>query len=61
MKETGTIGDIVDAQSQQQGFSVIQVKDGHVFTFTTETIERLLVAAEKTGKVVVFIKHGVPS
>lgn len=50
--------DLVDEQLRQQGISAIRVSDGHVFTFTLETLERLLEAAEEDGKVVIFVKRG---
>ena len=61
--EEGNLSDIVDAQIKQQGTGCIAVKDGHVFTFTTHTLELLLEQSLKTPdrKVIVFVKTGVIS
>lgn len=55
----GSIADVVDAQIEQQGTSVIRVDDGHVFTFTEATLRVLLEQSKAAGKVLVFVKHGV--
>jgi hypothetical protein len=54
----GTVADVIDAQIQQQGVSVIRVSDGHVFTFTLETLEALTERAREAGKVVLFVQTG---
>lgn len=53
------LAELINDQLEQQGVSVIRVSDGHVLTFTAETLARLQEAAKKTGRVVVFVKHGV--
>ncbi len=61
--EDTTVRDLVDEQIRQQGTGCVQVKDGHIFTFTRETIERLLVNALESaeGRVIVFVRHGAVS
>lgn len=50
-----------DLTDDWQGTSCVRVKDGMVFTFTKETLERLLSASQKAGRVVVFVKQGAQS
>jgi hypothetical protein len=49
--------EVVDDQIRAQGASAIRVNDGHVFTFTVETLE-LLLSKAVNGKVVLFVKQG---
>lgn len=56
------IGDLIDAQIDQQGVSVIRGNDNSfAFTFTTATLERLLASARGVGKVVVLVRAGAES
>ncbi len=54
------IGEVFDAQIEQQGTASIRVKDGQIFLFTTATLEALLAKSLENaeGKVVVFVKAG---
>lgn len=61
-KTDGDIGDVADAQIEQQGVASFRCEDGQVFVFTIATLERLLVAAhENGGKALVFVKAGATS
>lgn len=53
--------DYIDAQLSIHGVSCITVQDGHVLTFTTATLERLLERSREAGRVVVFVQRGVGS
>lgn len=53
---TTDLGEEVAMQIEQQGVASFKVDDGEVFIFTKETLEKLVVAAEKEGKVVLFVK-----
>ncbi len=55
------VNELIEAQIQSQGVSAIKVSDGHVFTFTLETLQRMVEQAQATGRVVVFVKHGAVS
>lgn len=54
----GTIGDLVEAQIEEQGVSCIRIDGGHVFTFTREILRQMLQRAELIGKVVVVVHTG---
>jgi hypothetical protein len=57
-RDDGDVGDVIEAQLKSQGVSCIAVEDGHVFTFTSETLAALVEKAAKTGKVALFVKRG---
>lgn len=45
-------------QADEAGVSYAAVSDGHVFTFTTAVLERLLAKSRVTGKAILFIQRG---
>lgn len=55
----GTVSDLVEAQIQHQGVSVISTRDGTTFVFTLQILEQMIERARAMGKVLVFVKHGV--
>ncbi len=48
----------LEAQIAQYGVSYTHVDDEHVFTFTVDTLMKLLKAAEGSGRAVIFVKTG---
>lgn len=59
--EAGGIGELITDQIRDQGVSCIGCTDGHVFTFPSATLQRLLDRAKVKGFVTLFVKHGVQS
>lgn len=51
------LGEVVDAQIEQQGVAAFSVTDGTVLVLTFETLMVLLPMAEKEGRVIVFAKR----
>lgn len=52
---------ITEAQLAQQRVGAVKVKDGELFTFTTEVLAALLERSRKAGRVVVLVKRGAES
>jgi hypothetical protein len=46
----------IEMQLKTQGVASYKVDDGEVFVFPTATLEKLLEASKKEGKVIVFVK-----
>lgn len=61
MSEIADPSEVFEMQLASQGVGCIQVKDGHIFQFTRDLLISLLERADasETGRVVLFIKHGV--
>lgn len=55
----GTVSDLVSAQIQHQGVSVISTHDGTTFVFPLQILEQMIDRARVMGKVLVFVKHSV--
>lgn len=58
MSDDNDLAEVIEDQLQRQGVASFRVDDGHVFVFTTETLEQLLKDAED-GRILVFVKRGV--
>jgi hypothetical protein len=57
MSDTDKMFEAVDGRIRQQGYAAIKVKDGEMFFFTTDTLEKLLAKSKENpdGRVAVFI------
>ncbi len=61
MSDDADISDLMEAQLQHQGVGCVRVSDGHVFTFTSATLEAMVEKARESGKVIVFVRTGLTS
>lgn len=55
------IAELVNLQLESYGVSCVSVSDGHVFTFTLETLEALVEQAKDSGAAILFVKRGMAS
>jgi hypothetical protein len=49
--------EVVDGHIQQRGFGAVKLKDGEMFFFTADALEKLLIRAKENpdGRVAVFV------
>ena len=52
-------GDIIDWDAvEENGATVLRVKNGHVFALSARLAEKLYEATKEHGRALVFVKHG---